>query len=40
VDWDGSNGYKVFVLHWLAERGLGGIKDLMFATVTELKGKA
>ncbi|KAH8716832.1 VTC domain-containing protein [Phaeosphaeriaceae sp. PMI808] len=40
VDWDGSHGYKVFVLNWLTERGLGGIRELMFATVTELRGKA
>jgi centromere protein I len=39
VDWDGAKGYKVFVLDWLAERGLGGIRELMFATVTELRGK-
>lgn len=37
VDWEGANGYKVFVLNWLAERGLGGLKGLMFATVTDLK---
>ncbi|KAF3036684.1 hypothetical protein E8E12_004618 [Didymella heteroderae] len=37
VDWDGANGYKVFVLHWLADRGLGGLRELMFATVTDLK---
>jgi centromere protein I len=40
VNWDGAAGYKVFVLNWLAERGLGGIRDLMFATVTELREKA
>ncbi|KAH4069112.1 hypothetical protein HBI88_061990 [Parastagonospora nodorum] len=40
VDWDGAAGYKVFVLNWLAERGLSGIRDLMFATVTELRDKA
>ncbi|EAT91202.2 hypothetical protein SNOG_01553 [Parastagonospora nodorum SN15] len=40
VDWDGAAGYKVFVLNWLAERGLNGIRDLMFATVTELRDKA
>lgn len=40
VEWDGPEGYKVHVLQWLAERGLGGIKDLMFATVTNLKGRA
>ncbi|KAF2129000.1 Mis6-domain-containing protein [Dothidotthia symphoricarpi CBS 119687] len=39
VDWDGPLGYKVFVLQWLEERGMGGIKELMFATVTDLKGK-
>lgn len=37
VDWDGADGYKVFVLKWLAERGLGGLRELMFATVTDLK---
>lgn len=37
ADWDGPNGYKVFVLNWLAERGLGGLRELMFATVTDLK---
>ncbi|KAF1923756.1 Mis6-domain-containing protein [Didymella exigua CBS 183.55] len=37
VDWDGADGYKVFVLNWLAERGLGGLRALMFATVTDLK---
>jgi centromere protein I len=39
VDWDGANGFKVMVLNWLAERGLGGVRELMFATVTELRGK-
>lgn len=39
VDWDGPNGYKVLVLNWLAERGISGIRDLMFATVSDLKGK-
>ncbi|KAF1844757.1 Mis6-domain-containing protein [Cucurbitaria berberidis CBS 394.84] len=39
VEWDGPMGYKVFVLNWLAERGLSGIKQFMFATVTDLKGK-
>ncbi len=39
VDFDGSKGYKVFILNWLKERGLGGIKHFMFATVTDLKGK-
>jgi centromere protein I len=39
VDWDGANGFKVFVLNWLAERGMSGIRELMFATVTELRGK-
>lgn len=39
VDWDGPSGYKVLVLQWLEERGMGGIKQLMFATVTDLKGK-
>ncbi|RAR04214.1 SPX-domain-containing protein [Stemphylium lycopersici] len=38
VEWEGANGYKVMVLQWLDERGLGGIKDLMFATVMNLKG--
>jgi centromere protein I len=37
VDWDGADGYKVFVLNWLAARGLGGLRELMFATVTDLK---
>lgn len=37
VDWDGADGYKVFVLNWLADRGLGGLRELMFATVTDLK---
>ncbi|KAF3002944.1 hypothetical protein E8E13_003785 [Curvularia kusanoi] len=37
VDWEGVNGYKVYVLNWLAERGLGGLRELMFATVTDLK---
>lgn len=37
VEWDGAHGYKVFVLNWLAERGLGGLRELMFATVTDLK---
>lgn len=40
VDWDGAMGYKVFVMNWLAERGLGGIRQFMFATVTDLKSKA
>ena len=41
VDWDGPNGYKVFAVNWLAERGLGGIRELMFSTVSDLKtGKA
>ncbi|KAJ4369805.1 Phosphate metabolism transcription protein [Neocucurbitaria cava] len=39
VDWDGAGGYKVFVLNWLAERGLAGIRQFMFATVTDLKGR-
>lgn len=38
ADWDGSNGYKVFVLNWLAERGLEGVRNLMFAIVTDLRG--
>lgn len=37
VNWDGPSGYKAFVLEWLAERGLGGLRELMFATVTDLK---
>lgn len=37
VDWEGAGGYKVFVLEWLAERGLGGLRELMFATVTDLR---
>ncbi|EMD87275.1 hypothetical protein COCHEDRAFT_1217472 [Bipolaris maydis C5] len=40
VDWDGGNGYKAWVLQWLDGRGLGGIKELMFATVMNLKGAA
>ncbi|KAI4934114.1 hypothetical protein J4E86_011496 [Alternaria arbusti] len=40
VDWEGADGYKVMVLQWLTERGLGGIRDLMFATVINLKGTA
>ncbi|KAH7411796.1 Mis6-domain-containing protein [Phaeosphaeria sp. MPI-PUGE-AT-0046c] len=39
VDWDGPGGYKVFVMKWLADRGLAGMRDLMFATVKDLKGK-
>ncbi|KAH9882910.1 hypothetical protein J1614_000276 [Plenodomus biglobosus] len=39
VEWDGPSGYKVHVLRWLDERGLGGIKDLMFAIATNLRGK-
>lgn len=39
VDWDGPNGYKVFVMKWMAERGLAGTRDLMFTTVKDLKGK-
>lgn len=39
VEWDTLEGYKVFVLRWLAERGLGGLKTFMFATVTAFKGK-
>ena len=38
VDWEGADGYKVMVLQWLTERGLGGIRGLMFATVINLKG--
>jgi centromere protein I len=38
INWEGPNGYKVMVLQWLDERGLSGIKDLMFATVMNLKG--
>jgi centromere protein I len=37
VEWEGTNGYKVFVLDWLTKRGLGGLRELMFATVTDLK---
>ncbi|KAI4912113.1 uncharacterized protein J4E92_010158 [Alternaria infectoria] len=37
VNWEGADGYKVMVLQWLTERGLGGIRDLMFATVINLK---
>lgn len=39
AEWDGPNGYKVFVLRWLDEHGLDGIKDLMFAIATNLRGK-
>ncbi|PSN68151.1 Mis6-domain-containing protein [Corynespora cassiicola Philippines] len=34
VQWD---TYKVNVLFWLEARGCAGVKDLMFATATELK---
>ena len=37
VDWEGANSYKVYVLNWLAERGLEGLRKLMFATVTDLR---
>lgn len=37
MDWDGAHGYKVFVLNWLAERDLSGVRELMFATVSELR---
>lgn len=37
VEWDGAEGYKVTVLNWLAERGLVGMRSLMFVTVTDLK---
>lgn len=40
VDWEGAHGYKALVLQWLDERGLGGIKELMFATVMNLKAAA
>jgi len=40
VDWSGSNGYKVFVLNWLADRGLDGLGTLLFATVSDLRAKA
>ncbi|KAI8943575.1 hypothetical protein NX059_001571 [Plenodomus lindquistii] len=40
VEWDGPDGYKVHVLRYLDERGLGGMKDLMFAIATNLRGKA
>ncbi|KAG9194956.1 hypothetical protein G6011_00076 [Alternaria panax] len=40
VDWEGAEGYRVFVLQWMTERGLGGIRDLMFATVTNLRRAA
>ncbi|KAH7073756.1 Mis6-domain-containing protein [Paraphoma chrysanthemicola] len=40
VAWDGADGYKVFVLDWMAQRGLAGTKRLMFATVSDLRGKA
>ena len=37
VDWEGPGGFKVMVLQWLDERGMGGIRALMFATVMNLK---
>ncbi|CAA9963872.1 mis6 domain-containing protein [Pyrenophora teres f. maculata] len=37
VDWEGPSGFKVMVLQWLDERGMGGIRSLMFATVMNLK---
>jgi centromere protein I len=39
VEWEGADGYKVFVLEWLAGHGLGGIRELMFATVSKLRGE-
>lgn len=39
VNYDGPEGFKVLFLHWLAEKGLPGIRDLMFATVSDLRGK-
>lgn len=39
AEWDGPDGYKVLVLRWLADRGLDGIKNLMFAIATNLRGK-
>ncbi|KAL5121455.1 hypothetical protein ACEQ8H_000527 [Pleosporales sp. CAS-2024a] len=40
VAWDGQHGYKAYVMKWLEERGLGGIRELMLAIVTELRSKA
>jgi centromere protein I len=37
VDWDGKGGYKFYVLNWLADRGLSGVRELMVATVSELR---
>lgn len=37
VDWEGADGYKVYVLNWLAERGLDGLRKIVFATVTDLR---
>ncbi|KAI1517351.1 mis6 domain-containing protein [Pyrenophora tritici-repentis] len=37
VEWEGPSGFKVMVLQWLDERGMGGIRSLMFATVMNLK---
>lgn len=37
IEWEGAHGYKALVLQWLDERGLSGIKELMFATVMNLK---
>jgi centromere protein I len=40
VEWGGAGGYKAFVLSWLAERGLAGMRDVMFASVPKLRGDA
>lgn len=39
IEWDGPTGYKVMVLRWLGDRGLDGIKDLMFAIAVNLRGR-
>jgi centromere protein I len=39
VNWDGADGYKVFALNWFADRGLAGMRNLMFTTVADLRGK-
>jgi len=37
VDW---REYRVWVVEWLAERGLGGVRDLVFGAMKELGGTA
>lgn len=34
---DKAHGYKIFAVKWLAERGLGGLRDVIFATRPDLK---